>query len=261
MRDINVVRRLSTPKACARKIQAALLVLEAGKGISPGPYLGRDKEEAALRTALAAPPGVAPVAIHAVGHFGIGRHTFVRNSLGKFFPRFFSVFIDIPLSLTEGAEEVYRRLSAGDACGSARSPRSRAQAPRQRQGSQRRTKAGEDRKGRRRQLFPRGDRRISGQAAPRGSLGGLGKNRWLLEPAYAAFGDRPVGEITAPELLHALRKFEMGERYESARRLRAVTGMVFRYAIATGRATRDISVDLRGGPCPSSYALRQLRSC
>jgi integrase len=34
--------------------------------------------------------------------------------------------------------------------------------------------------------------------------------------------------------------------YESARRLRAVAGMIFRYAIATGRATRDISVDLRG---------------
>jgi integrase len=34
--------------------------------------------------------------------------------------------------------------------------------------------------------------------------------------------------------------------YESARRLRAVAGMGLRYAIATGRATRDISVDLRG---------------
>ena len=74
----------------------------------------------------------------------------------------------------------------------------------------------------------------------------LGKNRWLLEPAYATFGDRPIGEVTAPELLHSLRKFELRERYESARRLRAVAGMVFRYAIATGRATRDISVDLRG---------------
>ena len=74
----------------------------------------------------------------------------------------------------------------------------------------------------------------------------LRKNGWLLEPAYTAFGDRPVGEVTAPELLHALRKFEVRERYESARRLRAVAGMVFRYAIATGRATRDISVDLRG---------------
>jgi integrase len=74
----------------------------------------------------------------------------------------------------------------------------------------------------------------------------LGKNRWLLEPAYATFGDRPIGEVTAPELLHPLRKLELRERYESARRLRAVAGMVFRYAIATGRATRDISVDLRG---------------
>jgi integrase len=74
----------------------------------------------------------------------------------------------------------------------------------------------------------------------------LSKNRWLLEAAFAAFGDRAVGEVTAPELLHALRKFELRGRYESARRLRAVAGMVFRYAIATGRATRDISVDLRG---------------
>jgi Arm domain-containing DNA-binding protein/integrase-like protein len=74
----------------------------------------------------------------------------------------------------------------------------------------------------------------------------LKKNRWLLEPAYAAFGDRPAGEVTAPELLHTLRQFEERGRYESARRLRAVSGMVFRYAIATGWATRDISVDLHG---------------
>ncbi len=72
------------------------------------------------------------------------------------------------------------------------------------------------------------------------------KNRWLLEPAFAAFGDRPIGEVTAPELLHALRKFELRDRYESARRLRTVAGMIFRYAIATGRASRDIALDLRG---------------
>lgn len=72
------------------------------------------------------------------------------------------------------------------------------------------------------------------------------KNRWLLEVAFETFGDRPIGEISAPELLHALRKFEQRERYESAKRLRTVAGMVLRYAIATGRATRDISLDLRG---------------
>ena len=74
----------------------------------------------------------------------------------------------------------------------------------------------------------------------------LKKSRWLLEPAITAFGDRPIGEITAPELLHALRKFELRERYESATRLRTVAGMIFRYAIATGRASRDIAADLRG---------------
>jgi integrase len=74
----------------------------------------------------------------------------------------------------------------------------------------------------------------------------LKKNRWLLEPAFAAFGDRAIGEVTAPELLHALRKFELRGRYESARRLRTVAGMIFRYAIATGRSTRDIALDLRG---------------
>jgi integrase len=74
----------------------------------------------------------------------------------------------------------------------------------------------------------------------------LSKNRWLLEPAFAAFGDRAIGEVAAPELLHALRKFELRGRYESARRLRTVAGMIFRYAIATGRASRDIALDLRG---------------
>ena len=72
------------------------------------------------------------------------------------------------------------------------------------------------------------------------------KNRWLLAPAFDIFGDRAIGEVTAPELLHACRKFEQRGRYDSARRLRTVAGMVFRYAIATGRATRDISQDLRG---------------
>jgi integrase len=74
----------------------------------------------------------------------------------------------------------------------------------------------------------------------------LDKNRWLLEVAFDAFGTRPVGDITAVELLAALRRFEERGRYESARRLRSTCGMVFRFAIATGRATRDISVDLRG---------------
>jgi integrase len=74
----------------------------------------------------------------------------------------------------------------------------------------------------------------------------LVKQRWLLRFAYPAIGDRPIAEITAPEVLSVLRKTEARGRYETARRLRSTCGMVFRYAIATGRAERDPSVDLRG---------------
>jgi integrase len=74
----------------------------------------------------------------------------------------------------------------------------------------------------------------------------LSKRRWLLDFAFPAFGDRPVAEITARELLALLREIEGRGLYETARRLRSTCGMVFRYAIATGRAERDPSMDLRG---------------
>jgi integrase len=74
----------------------------------------------------------------------------------------------------------------------------------------------------------------------------LTKKRWLLDFAYPALGNRPVAKITAPELLSVLRKVEARGRYETARRLRSTCGVVFRYAIATGRAERDPSADLRG---------------
>jgi len=74
----------------------------------------------------------------------------------------------------------------------------------------------------------------------------LKKVRWLLDFAYPSIGERRVAEITAPELLSVLRKVEGRGRYETARRLRSTCGVVFRYAIATGRAERDPSADLRG---------------
>src|SRR5262249_40211458 len=56
----------------------------------------------------------------------------------------------------------------------------------------------------------------------------LTKKRWLLNFAFSAFGDRPVGEITARELLALLREIEGRGLYETARRLRSTCGMVFR---------------------------------
>jgi integrase len=74
----------------------------------------------------------------------------------------------------------------------------------------------------------------------------LEKIKWLIGLACDVIGERPVGEIAAPELLHALRRVEARGRYETARRLRSTCGQVFRYAISTSRAVRDPSADLRG---------------
>ncbi len=59
-------------------------------------------------------------------------------------------------------------------------------------------------------------------------------------------GKRPISEIKAPELLAAMRRVESRGALETAHRIRTIGGQVFRYAVATGRAERDISVDLRG---------------
>jgi len=74
----------------------------------------------------------------------------------------------------------------------------------------------------------------------------LKKKRWLLDFANKEFGKRPIAEIKAPEILDALRKIEKRGRYETATRLRSTVGAVFRFAIATGRAERDPTGDLRG---------------
>lgn len=74
----------------------------------------------------------------------------------------------------------------------------------------------------------------------------LAKKRWLLQFAFTDIGHRPVSEIKAPELLEVLRKIEKRGRFESARRLRALAGSVFRYGVATGRCENDPSAVLRG---------------
>jgi integrase len=72
------------------------------------------------------------------------------------------------------------------------------------------------------------------------------KLRWLLEFINAHIGKRPIASITAHELLIMLRKMESKGKYETAKRLRSTCSQIFRYAIATARADRDIASDLRG---------------
>jgi integrase len=70
--------------------------------------------------------------------------------------------------------------------------------------------------------------------------------RLLKNDLYPPLGNRPISQITAPELLMALRKVEARGAVDMAHRAKQTAGQVFRYAVATGRAERDPSSDLRG---------------
>jgi integrase len=61
-----------------------------------------------------------------------------------------------------------------------------------------------------------------------------------------ALGFRPINSITAPDLLQVLRRIEARGVYETANRTKQTAGQIFRYAVATGRAERDPTPDLKG---------------
>lgn len=64
-------------------------------------------------------------------------------------------------------------------------------------------------------------------------------------------GGRPIAGVTAPELLAVVRRIESRGALETAHRALGNCGQVFRYAVATGRAMRDPSGDLRGALPPT----------
>lgn len=63
---------------------------------------------------------------------------------------------------------------------------------------------------------------------------------------FPNLSNRPIAEITAPELLEIIRTIENRGAIDMAHRVLQTCGQIFRYAIATGKAERDISSDLRG---------------
>ena len=73
----------------------------------------------------------------------------------------------------------------------------------------------------------------------------------LEKNVFPALGSHPICDITAPELLAAVRLIEGRGAVESARRVLQMCGQIFRYAIATGQAERDIAADLRGALPPA----------
>ena len=63
-------------------------------------------------------------------------------------------------------------------------------------------------------------------------------------------GNRPIREINAPELLAVIRRIESRGIIETAHKALQNCGGVFRYAVATGRAERELSGDIRGALPP-----------
>lgn len=74
--------------------------------------------------------------------------------------------------------------------------------------------------------------------------------RRLERDIFPWIGSRPVSDIPAPLILSTIRKIEDRGRRETAHRALQNCSQVFRYAIATARAERDPSADLRGALPP-----------
>jgi integrase len=74
--------------------------------------------------------------------------------------------------------------------------------------------------------------------------------RRLERDVFPWIGARPLRDIAAPELLSVLRRIEERGVLDTAHRAHQNCGQVFRYAVATGRAERDLSADLRGALPP-----------
>ncbi len=74
--------------------------------------------------------------------------------------------------------------------------------------------------------------------------------RRLERDMFPWLGRNPISSIKAPELLRVLRRIEERGAIETAHRALNNCGQVFRYAVATGRADRDPSNDLKGALAP-----------
>jgi integrase len=74
--------------------------------------------------------------------------------------------------------------------------------------------------------------------------------RRLERDLFPAIGRRPIADITPVELLATLRKIEARGAIETAHRARSDAGQIFRYAVAEGKAERDIASDLSDALSP-----------
>lgn len=76
------------------------------------------------------------------------------------------------------------------------------------------------------------------------------EKRNLEKDLFPFLGVRHIGEIEAIELLAVVRRVEERGALDVAHRVLTTSGQVWRYAMATGRAARDVSADFRGALKP-----------
>lgn len=72
----------------------------------------------------------------------------------------------------------------------------------------------------------------------------------LRADVFPWIGKRPMNEINPPELLSVIRRIEARGALETAHRVLANCGQIWRYGVATGRAERNQAADLRGALPP-----------
>jgi integrase len=73
----------------------------------------------------------------------------------------------------------------------------------------------------------------------------------LEKTTFPWIGNRPITELKATDVLVVLRQLETRGILDTAHRVRSDCGHIFRYAVATGRAERDPTTDLKGALPPA----------
>jgi integrase len=69
---------------------------------------------------------------------------------------------------------------------------------------------------------------------------------WLEKDVFPSLGKKPISTIGPRDVLATVQKMEARGAIDSAHRVKQICGQVFRYAVATGLAERDVTADLKG---------------
>lgn len=69
---------------------------------------------------------------------------------------------------------------------------------------------------------------------------------WLERNVFPTIGQMPITSIGPRDVLAMLQKIEARGAVESAHKIKQLCGQVFRFAVASGIADRDVTADLRG---------------